>query len=180
MTEPLLRGPRAHSVSWWIDDDWIQGTMTCNATEGADCRLMCPEGCESWDVMDHEHPLVDQGKCNFVQWMEAEDMTEAHVGSHALVDGFVTPEWDGDHYVWSYSVVGQEGDAVFVCREHQFVVEAVKTTGQLDCRRSPGHRNAGCSECDQAVADAFTFAGWPEGQEPSTRDRSGSAPESDG
>lgn len=100
----ILRGKHAHSVALELHDDWLTGTVTCHATEGADCRLMCMDGCESWSLTDHEHPLVDQGKCNFVEWVEAAgELLEYHVGSHAPVDGFIEIEWDDDHYVWSYS-----------------------------------------------------------------------------
>ena len=101
----LLRGPNAHSVVWIIADGWIKGTVTCHATEGADCRLICPQQCEAWTITDHKHELIDNGKCSFVEWMEnMDDVAECHVGNdHALVDGFITPEFDGDHYVWSYS-----------------------------------------------------------------------------
>lgn len=100
----LLRGPKAHSVTWTIDEGWIQGAATCHATEGADCRMVCPEGCESWSLTDHEHQLVDGGECNFVQWIEAEGLQEAHAGrTESLRDGFIDPEWSDDHYVWRYS-----------------------------------------------------------------------------
>lgn len=99
----LLRGPRAHSIAWMLDDDWLTGTVTCHAAEGADCRMMCPEGCESWDLIDHEHTLVDAGKCNAVESLDANGVADSHVGSHAPVDGFITPEWDIDVWQWSYS-----------------------------------------------------------------------------
>lgn len=122
---PLLRGPHAHSVTWRIIDDWIEGRVTCHATEGADCRVQCLDGCESWSAVDHEHPLVDQGTCNFVEWMEAADsVTEAHVGDHALVDGFIDPEWDDDHYVWSY-VEGPESNQRLRAAEAVIVGRAI-------------------------------------------------------
>jgi hypothetical protein len=99
----LLRGPRAHSITWMIDDDWITGKVECHCVEGADCRMVCPNDCEAWNVCDHEHELVDAGRCLFVEWMEAIDsVQDAHVGSHALVAGFIEPEWDDDGFTWSY------------------------------------------------------------------------------
>jgi hypothetical protein len=103
-TRTLLRGPRTHSVAWMIHDDWIEGTVTCHAAEGADCRLDCPQGCEDWIVSDHEHELIDSGRCLFVEWMhESDGVLDAHRGSHSLTDGFIEPEWDDDHYTWTYS-----------------------------------------------------------------------------
>jgi hypothetical protein len=98
----LMRGPRAHSVSWLLSDDWIEGTVTCHATEGADCRLDCPEGCESWDCVDHEHALVDSGHCLVVEWLENTGVLESHAGNHAPIDGFIEVEY-GDGYTWAYS-----------------------------------------------------------------------------
>jgi hypothetical protein len=86
-----------------IHDDWIEGNVTCHATEGADCRLICSEGCDGWNITDHEHELVDQGKCNFVEWMDAEGLLESHVGTHAPTDGFIEIEYEDDHYTWTYS-----------------------------------------------------------------------------
>lgn len=100
----LMRGPRAHSIRWVLHDDWLEGTITCHAAEGADCRVTCPEGCEAWILTDHEHEFVDAGRCLVVEWIDNSDGARAcHVGSHTPVDGFITPEWDDDGYVWSYS-----------------------------------------------------------------------------
>lgn len=101
MSAPF-RGPRAHSVAWTLDDDWLNGKITCHAAEGADCRLICREDCESWNVANHEHPLFDAGKCLVVEWLNEAGVLESHIGSHAPVDGFITPEFH-DGYLWSYS-----------------------------------------------------------------------------
>ena len=102
---PLLRGPRAHSVAWMLDGDWLEGTVTCHATEGADCRLTCPDGCASWDSLDHQHELVDGGECNFVEWVANDGVLDTHMGKHIPVDGFIEPEWNDDHFTWTYSDV---------------------------------------------------------------------------
>jgi len=100
----LLRGPRAHSVAWMLDNDWLAGTVTCHATEGADCRLTCPEDCEVWNFTNHEHKLVDGGKCIIVEWLGNQgNLADSHAGSHAPVDGFIELEWDGDHPIWRYA-----------------------------------------------------------------------------
>src|SRR6202051_2884971 len=101
----LLRGPRAHSVAWVMHDDWIDGTVTCHAVEGADCRLMCREDCEAWSVTDHEHTLFDAGKCLVVEWIENTGVLESHIGTHEPTDGFIDTEFDGDAYTWWYSEV---------------------------------------------------------------------------
>lgn len=99
----LLRGPKAHSVSWVLNQDWCEGTVTCHCSEGADCRMWCPQGCESWSLTDHEHELVDYGTCMVVEWLEASGVLECHLGKHAPVDGFITPEYDGDGWTWTYA-----------------------------------------------------------------------------
>jgi hypothetical protein len=65
--------------------------------------MTCTEDCEEWDLVDHEHPFKDAGRCLVVEWIDNQGVLESHVGSHAPVDGFITPEFDGDHYDWSYS-----------------------------------------------------------------------------
>ena len=104
MSEGLMRGPRAHSVSWTIDQTRVQGTVTCHCAVGADCRMTCLEGCESWNVVDHVHELVDNGACLFVEWMEATDgVLEAHNGpAQPLRDGFIDPDTSGDNWTWTY------------------------------------------------------------------------------
>lgn len=47
---------------------------------------------------------------------------------------------------------------MFACSEHVFVV--VVRGAELSSRGSPGHRVAGCAECDTAVDDAFDAAGF--------------------
>ena len=103
--DKLMRGPRAHSVAWMLHDDWLEGVVVCHCGEGADCRMDCTEGCESWDLVTHEHPMKDTGRCLFVEWIDAEGVQDSHVGSHAPKDDYITPEWDGDHYTWTYSDV---------------------------------------------------------------------------
>lgn len=104
---PILRGPRAHSVAWEHDYEDIACHVTCHASEGADCRLVCPENCESWSVADHEHDLIDHGQCLFVEWMEAEDggLMAYGGGDHPVVAGFIEIEFDLDHYTWTYADV---------------------------------------------------------------------------
>ena len=100
--ERLSRGPRAHSIAWMLDDDWLTATVTCHAVEGADCRMVCPEGCESWNLAYHKHELVDAGRCLVVEWLDNQGIQESHVGSHAPIDGFIEATWDGDGYTWTY------------------------------------------------------------------------------
>ena len=103
-----FRGPRAHSVAWEHTYEFIDGKVTCHAAEGADCRLVCSENCESWIVGDHPHELIDHGCCLFVEWMEAEDgVALAYCGaSHPVVNGFIEIEYHDDHYTWSYADAG--------------------------------------------------------------------------
>ncbi|HVX20911.1 MAG TPA: hypothetical protein VHB02_06170 [Acidimicrobiales bacterium] len=101
--QALLRGPRAHSIAWTIAGDTISGVVTCHAIEGADCRLNCPEGCESWDITDHEHELEDYGSCVFVEWVDQDGAQFTYGGAfHPLVNGAIEPKWNGDHYTWNY------------------------------------------------------------------------------
>lgn len=93
-----------HHVHWVIEKEWITGVVTCAAPEGAECRLICAQGCESWPCDIEGHSLVDSGACNAIEWlgMNAE-LAESYVGdAHALTDGVIIPHWTGDGYTWSY------------------------------------------------------------------------------
>jgi hypothetical protein len=98
----IMRGPRAHSVAWVLNDEWLDGIVTCHAGEGADCRLDCPEGCAEWDILTHDHALRDSGRCLVVEWIENTGVMETHTGTHAPVDGFIEVAYD-DGYSWSYA-----------------------------------------------------------------------------
>ena len=108
MDEGLMRGPRAHSVVWTMDDDWLTGKITCHAAPGADCRLVCPEGCDEWDAVDHQHPLADCGTCNAATWIEEDGVLECHRGRGPVRDGFVQVEWTGGGYTWSWPPAEEE------------------------------------------------------------------------
>ncbi len=91
-----------HSVAWFIDRDAVYGLLTCTAPEGADCRLACEDGCESWPC---DHVLVDQGVCGAIEWVNSVGSTEEGYGGgdeRPLRDGAVTFRWDGDGYLWEY------------------------------------------------------------------------------
>lgn len=85
-----------------LDGEYLDGTVTCHATEGADCRLSCTADCEEWELVDHEHELADAGRCLVIEWIENTGVTECHTGRHAPVDGFIEAEFDGDGYTWTY------------------------------------------------------------------------------
>lgn len=95
----IMRGPRAHSVRFTLEDGRLYARWTCHAAEGADCRMRCPGECEEWDLVehdaDHDHKLVDAGHCMVVEGLEAvEDIEDCHQGEDVLYDGPM--EWDYD------------------------------------------------------------------------------------
>jgi hypothetical protein len=91
----------AHRVEWRLDRDVVVGSLVCDAPEGADCRLVCKEGCESWPC---GHDLEDNGCCNAVEWIDQYDLAECHWtnGSEVVRDGPVHVWWDGDSWLWHY------------------------------------------------------------------------------
>ena len=50
---------------------------------------------------------------------------------------------------------------VFMCREHQFVIECATygdgRGGKASVRKSPGDRKADCGECNRAVRDMYEY-----------------------
>lgn len=96
-----MRG--THQVKWYVDD-MAYGKLECLAPPGADCRLVCVEGCESWPCGDPPHALMDNGVCNAVEWIDNTDLGECHTGGEESIrNGVVTVEWDGDCWTWRYA-----------------------------------------------------------------------------
>jgi hypothetical protein len=85
-----------------MDDGYVSATWQCHADEGGDCRLTCPAGCESWNIGDHEHELVDAGKCLVIEWLEEMELEESHHGHVTLYSGRFDYEWDGDGYIFTF------------------------------------------------------------------------------
>lgn len=95
LTVTIDRGGRVH---------W---SITCVASEGADCRMWCDEDCEGNTPKHAEHVLRDQGTCGIAPYFEdsdlipemydGDDTTELHSGPvHLTVNG----EWD---QTWEYA-----------------------------------------------------------------------------
>lgn len=90
-----------HRVEYRISDGDVWALLRCDESEGAPCRLICPEGCESWPC---PHELVDAGYCNEIEFIgNAGPALEYREGGAetGVADGEVTIRWDGDMYVWS-------------------------------------------------------------------------------
>lgn len=95
-----------HRVEWFIDHDRIYGRGTCSAPMGATCRLLCDKGCPEWPCGHGDEALVDQGRCNAVEWWEAdggpESFYDGPVGE-SLRDGAVSVHWDGNAgWLWTW------------------------------------------------------------------------------
>ena len=104
-----------HRVEWFIDSDTIYGNPICEAPEGADCRLACRYGCETWPCEHEDAGLGDQGCCNALEWWAGYDSFIESYDGHdrrPLRDGPITVRWDGDGYVWTFTASnGRTGDA---------------------------------------------------------------------
>lgn len=113
---------RTHFISWTHDQDCVRALATCTAPEGADCRLICPQGCESWSTERNEdgqpfhrtghmddgghvevrHPLVGSD-CNVVEFLNVDgDLDELSTNASSFVIGTIAIEetWEGDYYSW--------------------------------------------------------------------------------
>lgn len=113
-----------HKMKFSLDRYGVNLELVCRSDEGADCRLVCPEGCESWTI-EHDaygtyhcphhtefgissgvkHKMVDSGECHICLWFnddpslipELYDGTEFVIGEHEIV-----PLWQGpeEGYDW--------------------------------------------------------------------------------
>ena len=96
-------------------------TVTCLEREGADCRLVCEQGCDEWSTVrrdEHgpfhlvnddpadepvQHRMTDAGQCSVVDWLRNDDAGIADLGPGS---GFeiarfpVRVSWAGDGYGW--------------------------------------------------------------------------------
>jgi hypothetical protein len=96
-------------------------TVTCHEPSGADCRLVCAEGCAEWSEVKRDstgphhlvnadptdeavrHRMVDAGHCNAAEWLTNGDAGIADLGvSPAFEVGRfpIRPVWTGHSYVW--------------------------------------------------------------------------------
>ena len=96
-------------------------TVTCLEREGADCRLVCEQGCDEWSTVrrdEHgpfhlvnddpadepvQHRMTDNGQCNAVDWLRNADaeIADPGVGSGFEIARFpVRVLWAGDGYRW--------------------------------------------------------------------------------
>jgi hypothetical protein len=83
----------------------IDVQITCNAPEGAPCRLWC-DVCEERTQPDHDqHEKRDQGYCVRTDgWFDDGSMIPEQYsgGRHKVVSGPVELIWEGDYYSWRY------------------------------------------------------------------------------
>ena len=100
----MISARRPHSIAWTIEGDWITGKLICVAPEGADCRLVCEQGCETVPCTGEDHRLVDGGSCNAAVWINETGPQEAHGGDspETLRDGPVDVWWSGTSWRWAY------------------------------------------------------------------------------
>jgi hypothetical protein len=96
-----------HRIKFTLHESGIHAEFTCDAPVGTQCRLTCPDGCEEWDYIDHEHKLIDYGKCLYLDYFEALDeevwlMFSGEEGTE-LRSGEVEVTYEGDGIVtWEY------------------------------------------------------------------------------
>ena len=91
------REANPHRLTLTLEDGRLTYGWSCSADVGAACRRECPEGCDEW-ADDHEHALVDSGRCIEIEWLENDDPDECHKGSTTVFDGPVDVAWGGNGY----------------------------------------------------------------------------------
>ena len=112
----ILPAAEAAALPWAVHhltrDEYGEATATCDAPEGAKCRLTCAEDCGAetwpcgaWDDDDQQHAMTDCGECHVVLYLNGNcDASEYFtVEGDPLADTYVGPvtvTWDGEVYLW--------------------------------------------------------------------------------
>lgn len=110
---------RGHEIVVTHDHDHARYRTVCHEPDGADCRLTCPEGCESWSLERDERGAYHQvgtlgapirhdmeptrGYCNVVEFLDNAGYGIEELGEDREfeVDRFqIKPVWNGDYYSW--------------------------------------------------------------------------------
>ena len=115
-----------HEMAVTHDDDIAIYTPVCHEPYGANCRLVCGEGCEEWADVIHDgdglfhsfpvmfgkdgsltgrHRMMDGGECQAVLWFEQDGATipELAVDKGSLFEIGRFPIhliWDGSGFEW--------------------------------------------------------------------------------
>lgn len=113
-----------HKMKFYIDRYGIHAEPVCEAPEGSDCRIECPEHCESWVIQRDEegpyhspydlefgiesgvkHRMVDSNGCNICDWLNDDPslIPELYDGKELVIgEREITPVWQGpeEGYLW--------------------------------------------------------------------------------
>ena len=108
---------RGHEMVVTHDGDVAIYTPVCHEPHGANCRLICAEGCEEWTIAhDSEgpfhsvpigwrHRMVDAGKCQAVLWLEQDPSVTPDLAADGTepfeIGRFgIRPVWTGCGVEW--------------------------------------------------------------------------------
>ena len=106
-----------HEMVVTHDGDVAVYTPVCREPHGANCRLICAEGCTYYSGIAHDsegpfhsvpigwrHRMVDAGECHAVLWLEGDgaSMPElcAESGRFEIGRFGIRPVWTGDGVEW--------------------------------------------------------------------------------
>lgn len=92
-----------HTMRVTLLYDTVTLSLVCHEPPGADCKQLCPQGCEIIGD-DHEHVLIPTHHCTIAAYVNDVGMDE-YYGDQGkeipLYDGMpVTLAWDGDSFLW--------------------------------------------------------------------------------
>ena len=97
-----------HSIAFTIDSGggWTTATVTCHATEEADCRRECAEGCEDYCLAPETHATRPTDYCNVVEWLHSDGAVDCYEGPEVEVrSGPIEAWWEHNHMVWRYAAL---------------------------------------------------------------------------
>lgn len=79
-------------------------TVTCTEPETAPCRYQCPDGCEEWEAVGHEHGYEIVTCLAIMWWDAAGDFLEAFIVRDDPIaetyEGPITVSWEGHYWGW--------------------------------------------------------------------------------
>jgi len=99
-----------HTITWTHRADGsLHAELACSAAVGADCRLVCVDGCEDGDA--HHHVYADAGHCTAVASIRAAGVHREYAGppSAPARSGPVELVAD-DGWGWRYAEPADAGD----------------------------------------------------------------------
>lgn len=131
MTDRIEAIRARHHIEWEFDTDGVNARAVCTEPEGADCRIHCVHGCESWSIerdqdgtpyhrtghleddgTEIRHDMQRVAYCNVTEFLNDDAGLLPELGSGQFVIGQtpIEPVWENDYYSWKQAPVAPDGE----------------------------------------------------------------------